>query len=348
MITASAGKRQPTEARGDWKRQLADGYRDAGALLRDLGLEEKDVALSRQADTLFATRVPRSYANRMEYGNPDDPLLRQVLPVAEETRETPGFVSDPVGDLDSVMGTGILKKYQGRALLITTGACAVHCRYCFRRHFPYSDESAARNRWQDTLDSINNDPSLHEVILSGGDPLSLDNPKLQPLIDGLDGISHVKRLRIHTRLPVVIPDRVNEGLLKLIQGYNGAVTVVIHANHARELDATVADALNRLRQTGALLLNQAVLLKGVNDSSQAQHELGEKLTAAGVAPYYLHQLDPVAGAAHFQVTDRQAQALIEALRIQAPGYMVPRLVREIAGEESKTPLSPTAILEIRD
>lgn len=350
MIPARPSPRQPDPAGeaaprpfSDWRRQLADGYRDPAALLRDLGLDPVDLPLSVDAARQFPTRVPKTYARRMRYGDPDDPLLRQVLPVRAETENVPGYVTDPVGDMPSRQGGGVLKKYRGRALLITTGACAIHCRYCFRRHFPYSEEHAGRDRWQQALAAVAADNDIREVILSGGDPLSQDNERIAPLVEGLGRIDHVERLRVHTRLPVVLPDRVDTGLTALLGEFPGPVTMVIHANHANELGDDVAAAMQRLRGNGMMIFNQAVLLHGVNDSVDAQHALSDRLTALGVAPYYLHQLDPVQGAAHFQVSDADAVALMDELRRRAPGYMLPRLVREVEGDEAKRPVTAGAL-----
>jgi len=345
MITPAPTPSQPTPLSGDWQRQLANGYRHPEALLESLGLKAHDVGISPQAAQQFPMRVPQAFATRMGHGDPDDPLLRQVLPVEAETQTVPGYVVDPVGDLDSRQDTGLLKKYPGRGLLITTGACAIHCRYCFRRHFPYAEENAARARWAPSLAAVASDPDMREVILSGGDPLSLSDSKLRPLLAGLGQIPHVRRLRIHSRLPVVIPDRVTEDILSQLQAFPGPVTVVLHVNHAQEIDDSVAVAVRNLRETGSLLLNQAVLLRGINDSFEAQSALSEELTAIGVAPYYLHQLDPVAGAAHFQVSDQQAVAVSDELRDKLPGYMVPRLVREVAGDQSKRPINSAGTLE---
>jgi EF-P beta-lysylation protein EpmB len=349
MIPARPSPRQPAPAEPtahpttDWRRQLADGYRDPATLLSDLGLDPAELPLSTDATRAFPTRVPRAYARRMRPGDPNDPLLRQVLPVQAEMEDVAGYVSDPVGDMSSRQGGGVLKKYRGRALLITTGACAIHCRYCFRRHFPYAEEHAGRGRWQQALDAVAGDGDIREVILSGGDPLSQDNERLKPLVEGLGEIDHVKRLRIHTRLPVVLPDRVDPGLTGLLAAFPGPVTVVVHANHANELGSDVAGALQRLRGNGMMLFNQAVLLRGVNDTVASQYALSDRLTALGVAPYYLHQLDPVQGAAHFQVGDAAAVKLVEDLRRQAPGYMVPRLVREVEGDDAKRPISPETL-----
>ena len=337
MITAQHDLTQPEEDAA-WQNALASAVRDPEELVRLLELPAEYLEPARRASRLFPLRVPRGYVARMRRGDPSDPLLRQVLPLDAEFDEPPGYGADPVGDLDSRRDPGVLKKYQGRALLITTGACAVHCRYCFRRHFPYQQEQAARGRWRPALESVAADPDIREIILSGGDPLSLGDARLTELLTGLGQIPHVRRLRVHSRHPVVLPERVTDRLCRLLEDFPGPVTVVLHANHANEIAPDVVDAVARLRHTGALLLNQAVLLRGVNDSPAAQMALGEALTAAGVAPYYLHCLDPVAGAAHFDVPEAQASDLVAQLREIAPGYMVPRLVREIPGEAAKTPI----------
>jgi EF-P beta-lysylation protein EpmB len=256
----------------------------------------------------------------------------------EEDRFVPGFGLDAVGDAAARRGSGLIHKYNGRALLIATGSCAIHCRYCFRRHYPYAEDTAATGGWRKAVALIAADPSIHEVLLSGGDPLSLADHKLAELTEALRDIPHIRRLRVHTRLPIVLPERVDAGLLDWLRTLPWPVTVVVHANHAREFDASVDAAMARLRAAGVTLLNQAVLLRGVNDSVDALAELCERGFTAGVLPYYLHQLDRVAGAAHFEVDDATAIALHAALRARLPGYLVPRLVREIPGEPGKTPL----------
>jgi len=312
--------------------------RDPRELLAMLGLGALAGRLSEAAARQFPLRVPRGFIARMRHGDPADPLLRQVLPVLEEDRIVPGFGLDAVGDGAARRGGGLIHKYRGRALLVATGSCAVHCRYCFRRHYPYADDSAAAAGWQEAVALVAADPSLHEVILSGGDPLSLADHKLAELTEALRGIPHVRRLRLHTRLPIVLPERVDAGLLGWLHGLPWPVTIVVHANHANEFDPAVDAAMAALRATGASLLNQAVLLRGVNDSVDALADLCERGHAAGVLPYYLHQLDRVAGAAHFEVPDGEALALHAGLASRLPGYLVPRLVREIAGEPGKTPL----------
>lgn len=321
-----------------WQQQLAHAITDPAELCTLLQLDSALIAPAIESARGFALRVPRSFAARMRRGDPHDPLLLQVLPLLAEREVRPGYVIDPVGDLDSRAGAGLLHKYEGRALLIATGACAVHCRYCFRRHFPYADHSAPQRGWQDAIDALRCDPSICEVILSGGDPLSLSERRLRQLTDALAEVPHVRRLRIHTRYPIVLPDRVDGNLLNWIESLPIQTVIVIHANHAREIDASVRRACRDLSARGVTLLNQSVLLAGVNDSVAALEELSEALFAAGVLPYYLHVLDKVQGAAHFDVPQRRAVELHERLRHRLPGYLVPRLVREVAGAPAKMPV----------
>lgn len=342
MIPAASPALQPAAAphtgAGDWKRLWREAVRDPRDLLDLLGLPELAARVSETAAAQFPLRVPRGFVARMRHGDPHDPLLRQVLPLDDEARVVPGFALDAVGDGAARAGAGVIRKYRGRALLVTTGSCAVHCRYCFRRHFPYADETAAAGGWSEAVALIAGDPSIDEVILSGGDPLSLATPKLAELTDALAAIPHLRRLRLHTRLPVVLPERVDAGLLGWLRRLPWPVACVVHANHANEFDAEVDAAFARLREAGVTLLNQAVLLRGVNDSVDALAALSERAWAAGVLPYYLHQLDRVAGAAHFEVPDDEARALHRALAARLSGYLVPRLVREVAGDTGKRPL----------
>lgn len=326
-----------------WQQLWREAVRDPRELLAMLGLDGGALTLSGQASSdeagvQFPLRVPRGFVARMRHGDPNDPLLRQVLPLDDELRPMPGFTLDAVGDGAAKAASGVIRKYRGRALLVATGSCAVHCRYCFRRHFPYAEETAAAAGWQQTIELIRADATIDEVILSGGDPWSLATPKLAELTDALATIGHFKRLRIHTRLPIVLPERVDDALLAWLGALPWPITVVLHANHANEFDAGVDVALGRLRATGATLLNQAVLLRGVNDSVDALAALSERGHQAGVLPYYLHQLDRVQGAAHFEVSDDEARRLHAALAARLSGYLVPKLVREVAGDPGKRPL----------
>ncbi|MEM6798067.1 MAG: EF-P beta-lysylation protein EpmB [Planctomycetota bacterium] len=321
-----------------WKRALREAVRDPAELCRLLELPDDWAAQATAAAERFPLLVPRGYVERMRKGDPRDPLLRQVLPLEAETAATPGFVTDPVGDAAAEFTPGLLHKYEGRVLLVTTGACAVHCRYCFRRHFPYETAPKGVEAWGEALRQIAADPSIHEVILSGGDPLSLVDETLAALVDRLEAIPHVRRLRVHTRLPVVVPERVTDRLIGWLAGGRLTPVVVLHANHANELDASVAAAVERLSQAGGLLLNQAVLLRGVNDSVEALTGLSERLLDLRVRPYYLHQLDRVAGAAHFEVPIETGRRLVAELRHRLPGYAGPQYVQEVAGMASKTPI----------
>jgi L-lysine 2,3-aminomutase len=314
---------------------MKDAVRDPAELCRLLELPQEMVERARIAARQFPLFVPRGYLARMRPGDVGDPLLKQVLPMAGELVEVSGFVADPVGDADAVRQPGLLHKYEGRVLLVTTGTCAVHCRYCFRRHFPYGETPRSLDDWRPAIDEIAADDSVHEVILSGGDPLTIVDRVLAELVEELEAIGHLRRLRIHTRLPIVIPERVTDGLAELLRGSRLTPIMVVHANHANELDAHVAAALAKLSDAGIVLLNQAVLLVGVNDSIEAQVALCERLVNLRVLPYYLHQLDRVAGAAHFEVPIVTGRRIVEELRARLPGYAVPRFVQEVAGESHK-------------
>ncbi|WP_027329481.1 EF-P beta-lysylation protein EpmB [Marinimicrobium agarilyticum] len=322
-----------------WQSELADIIRSPRELYELLELDPASLPVALRASNDFALRVPRAYAARIRKGDPDDPLLRQVLPVGDELETAPGYSQDPLGEAEANPHPGLIHKYHGRVLLIVSGGCAINCRYCFRRHFPYADNNPGRARWQAALDYIAADPSITEVIYSGGDPLNAPDRQLKWLTERVSAIDHVRRLRVHTRLPVVLPNRIDEDCLDWLTHHRLATTVVIHSNHARELDGEVGAALAQLRAAGVTLLNQAVLLRGVNDTAPALSELSERLFELGVLPYYLHLLDPVAGAHHFDVPETEALALHRHLRETLPGYMVPKLVREIAGEPSKTPVT---------
>ena len=318
-----------------WQTSLARAITDPEELLRLLDLPLDSLPASRMASQEFRLRVPRGFAARMRKRDLNDPLLRQVLPLAEELAETPGFSRDPLEELNAMPVPGVLHKYQGRILLTATGSCAVHCRYCFRRHYPYSEANPGRAPEQ-TFEYVRRHTEINEVILSGGDPLTLTDTRLSQLVARLEALPHITRLRIHSRVPVVLPERVDANLLDWIDKSRLQVVLVIHANHANEIDGDVRDAMRTLREAGVTLLNQSVLLRGINDSVGALAELSEALFLAGVLPYYLHQLDSVQGAAHFDVTDSKAINLINQLRTSLPGYLLPKLVREIPGQASKT------------
>jgi len=330
---------QRLDVKQAWQIALANVIKDPLDLLKQLGLSDKLTAIDGDIVKKFPLRVPQNYINKMRFGDVDDPLLRQVFPLLEEGLTVENFVNDPVGDGLAVTAPGILQKYHGRALLVATGACAIHCRYCFRRHFPYGDSNPLASQWSQTLATLADDSTINEVILSGGDPLILSDSKLAAMIADLEQIPHLKRLRIHTRLPIVLPERVDQHLLSWIKTTSLQVIMVIHANHANEIDDEVEQAMKQLREASCQLLNQAVLLKGVNDNATALYDLSERLSELYVQPYYLHLLDPVAGASHFDVSEQDGITLISQLRTMLPGYLVPRLVREQQGEASKTIIS---------
>ena len=344
MIAVTPLTRQPTAASSprplaSWQADFAAAVTDPAELASLLGLPESWVGPAREAARMFPMRVPRSFVARMRRGDPTDPLLRQVLPVAEELEHTAGRSSDPLQEADAHRAPGLLHKYRGRALLIATGACAMHCRYCFRREFPYEDQQSDTGRWHDALAALAADPSIEELILSGGDPLSLGDARLQSLSRALADIPQLRSLRLHTRNAVVLPSRVDDGLVEWIKGLPWRVTVVLHVNHAQELEGDAVEAIARLRSTGALLLNQSVLLRGVNDDAATLVALSKRLHELGVLPYYLHLTDAVNGTAHFDVDELRGRAIVDALARALPGYLVPRLVREVPGEEAKVVLA---------
>ena len=323
----------------NWQTQLASAFTDIETLCTYLQLSPNDLNLSVDAAKDFPLRVPLAFAKRIEKGNVHDPLLRQILPISDELQIYAGFTYDPVGDLNAVKQTGLLHKYHGRVLLINTGACAIHCRYCFRRNFPYADLQLSKQQENDVFQTIKNDKSIQEVILSGGDPLILNDARLMQLFDGLEKIPTLKRIRIHTRLPIVLPNRVTDKLLMLLKNSMKKIIVVVHCNHANEIDADVAKACERLKSAGVTLLNQSVLLRGVNDSPEVLCDLSERLFEIGALPYYLHFLDKATGTGHFQVSEPEALMLLTALQNRLSGYLVPKLVIEKAGELAKQNLS---------
>jgi EF-P beta-lysylation protein EpmB len=326
----------------DWQRELRDAFTDPRELLDFVGLAGIPSAGCAAAAGDFPMRVPRPFAALMEPGNATDPLLRQVLPSPAEMIPTPGFCTDPVGDGDSRAATGLLDKYRGRMLLLATGECAGHCRYCFRRHrhaFQHLPGGERAGGWDAALAHIAESRDVDEVILSGGDPLLLDDDRLAELMARLAAIPHLRRLRLHSRIPVLLPSRITPGLVRTLTATRFEPVMVCHINHPAEIGASAANALSRLRPATAALLNQSVLLAGVNDCADTLAALSEALFAHGVLPYYLHQLDRVAGAAHFEVPDPRALELFDALRRRLPGYLVPRLVRETPGIPCKLPLA---------
>lgn len=349
MITASPPTRQhDRESPGSrsaaqptrWQAELADALSSPDDLIAALGLDPSLLQPAQAAATSFRLRVPRSYVSRMRHGDPADPLLRQVLPIGRELEDVADYVTDPLGEHAAVRAPGLLQKYRSRVLIITTSACAVHCRYCFRREFPYSEQTSDAPRWSAALSEIGRDSSLEEVILSGGDPLSLSDARLKSLTDALATIPHVRRLRVHTRQPIVLPSRVDEGLLGWLRSVRLPTVFVLHANHPNEIDSEVRIACEKLRAGGVTLLNQSVLLRGVNDNVDVLAELSRRLFDMGVLPYYLHVVDRVRGAAHFEVPEPEACVIAGELASRLPGYLVPRLVREICGAPAKVTLSP--------
>ena len=321
----------------NWLTQLANSFTDPTKLMDYLEIAQEEWVDGYEARKLFSQRVPMSFVRRMEKGNPYDPLLRQVLPLKAEFNIQAGYSQDPLQEQSNAI-PGLLHKYKNRALMIVKGGCAINCRYCFRRHFPYQENKGSKSTWQRSLAYIAQHPELNEIILSGGDPLMAKDHELEWLIQAIDDIPHIKRLRIHSRLPVVLPDRVTEQLCASLQNSRLQTVFVTHINHANEINEELQQSIERIKQAGVTLLNQSVLLKGVNDNVAAQVALSESLFDAGVLPYYLHVLDKVQGAAHFYVDDDTARAIMAGLVEQVSGYLVPRLTREIGGRKSKTPL----------
>jgi len=322
----------------NWQQQLAEAFNNIEDLCRYLHLSPDDLPVSIAAAESFPLRVPLSFAACMEKGNPHDPLLRQVLPIKEELFAYPGFSNDPVGDLASATRIGVLHKYHGRVLFINTGSCAINCRYCFRRNFPYADLQLSKQKEDAAIKTIQNDTSISEVILSGGDPLLLSESRLARLIRQLDGIKHLKRIRIHSRLPIVLPARITDEFINTLTQSPKQIIIVVHCNHANEINDRVIAACNSLRNSAITLFNQSVLLKGVNDNAEVLCKLSEQLFSHGIIPYYLHLLDKATGTGHFEVSEEDALALIRQVQTALPGYLVPKLVKERAGAESKQPI----------
>ncbi|MCG8033791.1 MAG: EF-P beta-lysylation protein EpmB [Candidatus Thiodiazotropha taylori] len=321
-----------------WRKALADGFTDVPSLLEYLQIEPSAVSDHIRASRQFSLRVPKVFATLMRKGYPDDPLLLQVLPSASEMDLADGFSTDPVGDHMAGQSPGLLQKYHGRILIITTGACAVHCRYCFRRHYPYTGATATNSQWRHIIDYLETNPAVEEVILSGGDPLMISDDKLERWLAQLEALPQIKRLRIHTRLPVVLPQRITAELLSVLKRCPINKVMVIHANHPNELSPAVAEGMKRVAASDVTLLNQSVLLKGVNDHCDTLVRLSNRLFEIGVLPYYLHLLDRVEGAAHFELEKTAILRLQQQLMTELPGYLMPRMVREIAGVLYKTPI----------
>jgi len=329
--------KKPISVEHNWQKELALSFTDPAKLLQHMGLDEEKYAQHIKARRLFPMRVPRHFANLMEKGNPNDPLFLQVMPLSEEFVSTPGYTEDPLEEHDTA-GKGILHKYDSRVLLMVRTGCAVNCRYCFRRHFPYADNAVSKHQWEEVLRYIRGNDRINEVIFSGGDPLMAKDSHLAWLANEIARIDHVKRLRIHTRLPVVLPERIDNEFMAWFGDLPLQRVLVLHANHANEVSPALALRLRQLQTKGVTLLNQSVLLKGINDSGKAIGDLSDALFDAGVLPYYLHVLDKVQGASHFYVSDDDARSIMEEAIKRLPGFLVPKLVREIGGQPGKTPI----------
>lgn len=334
MIPRSLVLQQPVS----WQTLLGQAITEPEQLLRELELPSRLLPQALLASSGFRLRVPHGFVRRMRKGDPDDPLLRQVLPLGDELASTEGYGLDPLAEMQSMPVPGLLHKYRGRVLLTLTGACAVHCRYCFRRHYPYNEANPTRDHWESTIAYLAQQSDVNEVILSGGDPLTLSDRRLSALVGDLAAVPRLLRLRIHSRVPVVLPERVDTSLLEWIDATRLQLVLVVHTNHPNEIDDTVKQAMERLRSARVTLLNQSVLLRGINDHADILVELSQRLFEAGILPYYLHQLDAVQGAAHFAVPDTRAKSLAGEIRDRLPGYLVPRLVREHPNQPSKTPI----------
>jgi EF-P beta-lysylation protein EpmB len=324
-----------------WSQHLSQAITSLPKLVKLLGLPEELSEQGQQAHQNFKLLVPLPYLSRIEYGNPNDPLLLQVLPSSAEMQKVEGYTKDPLEEADHNPQKAIVHKYKSRLLVITTGTCAVNCRYCFRRHFPYGDNQLAQAEWQSVIEYLNSHPEINEVILSGGDPLMMKDALLADKVRQIEALPQIKRLRIHSRLPVVIPARVCDDMLDWITKSRLDIIMVWHINHANEVDTEVAQAALKLKQVGVTLLNQGVLLKGINDNLEAQVNLSEAVFDAGILPYYMFTLDPVEGAAHFDISIEEAQQLMGKVAAELPGYLVPKLAKEIPGQTSKTVFAPT-------
>ncbi|GHF00626.1 EF-P beta-lysylation protein EpmB [Thalassotalea profundi] len=321
-----------------WQKELANVVTDPKLLLKMLAIEPDNYLQHFKARSLFPVRVPRPFIEKMKRGDINDPLLKQVMPLSQEFTMTEGFSPDPLDEHDTV-AEGLLHKYKHRVLMIVKAGCAINCRYCFRRHFPYQDNSPNKKRWEAALTYINQHQEINEVIFSGGDPLMANDEHLQWLIHQIEAISHVKRLRIHTRLPVVIPQRITKKLIEMLKASRLKTTMVLHLNHANEIDHFFINAINLLIEARIPLFSQSVLLKGINDEAKVLCQLSEQLFDNGIQPYYLHMFDKVQGAAHFEVEEDKAIAIAKEMMATLPGFLMPKLVREISGETNKTPIN---------
>ena len=324
-----------SEKQSNWRTEISEAFRTPIELLTYLGLVDSELGTKADSEQEFKMLVPRSFAAKMKAGDPNDPLLRQVLPTYQERETGEEFSKDPLEEWPDDQATeGLLQKYRGRALLMPTAACAINCRYCFRRHFPHAPPT--KESLYKTLEAIRSDKTLTEIILSGGDPLILRDESLFSVIDTLSGIPHVKRIRIHTRIPTVLPSRITENFIDKLESHQAEIIMVTHINHPNELDAETDSVLRKLRQTGIQLLNQTVLLKDINDRTETLVELSEQLFSQGILPYYLHLSDKVEGTQHLCVSVETARKIFRDMLRELPGYLVPRLVVEEPGMSSKT------------
>ena len=321
-----------------WQKDLREVITEPKQLLALLNIAPDDYLQHFKARTLFPVRVPISFIKRMKKGDINDPLLRQVMPLTKEFTITNGYLEDPLEEHDTV-AEGLLHKYKNRVLMIVKSACAINCRYCFRRHFPYEDNSPNKKRWQSALEYISQHTEISEVIFSGGDPLMANDEHLSWLVAQIEKISHVTRLRIHSRLPVVIPNRITKKFVKLLSDSRLKPTIVLHINHPNEINQELIEAIEPLRLARIPLFNQSVLLKGINDNAQTLVNLSETLFDAGIQPYYLHMFDAVQGAAHFDVSEEESVEIAKTMLASLPGFLMPKLVREIAGQANKTPIN---------
>lgn len=317
-----------------WQKILAEGFSSTQSLLQYLELPTQLSPYA--AEQEFKTRVPRGFVERMQRGNPKDPLLLQVLAQANELEAAADFVHDPLQEKNATRLPGLIHKYTSRILLTLTGACAIHCRYCFRRHFPYEDHNPGRKGWEDIATYIAQHEEINEVIFSGGDPMLATDASFNALLTLLEPIPHLNTLRIHSRVPIVLPERITEEWLSRLATCRLNKVMVLHANHPNEVNDEVAKACTALKNAGFHLLNQSVLLKEVNDDSHVLAQLSQRLFTVGVLPYYLHLLDKVKGAQHFDVPLETALTLYRDLQKKLPGYLVPKLAREEAGMGHKT------------